>query len=232
MLFLPDSRSSEHVEPCAGTLWKMRDGAISAPFSVFRRNMGQDDALRRKPGEKENCVTGRENHPTILPIDLNRMKKKNNTDITQTTNSKAASQCGFNVFKMIELLPPNLKSKLFRIVTSAQLCMCCDLLTPSGQNGNTLEEKSERSPEAFQQQMPFMSFWLTSYQGAAAACLRSSHSFRLAGSLRSPPAARSRSCCRTRPSAGAVWSRSGPPLWRCRWRWCSVGPGPPASSLP
>lgn len=54
---------SEHVEPCAGTLWNMRDGAISAPFSVFRRNIGQDDALRRKPGEKENCVTGRESHP-------------------------------------------------------------------------------------------------------------------------------------------------------------------------
>lgn len=55
MLFLPDSRTSEHVGPCAGTLWKMRDGAISAPFSVFSRNMGQDDALRRKPGQKENC---------------------------------------------------------------------------------------------------------------------------------------------------------------------------------
>jgi len=27
----------------------MRDGAISAPFSVFSRNMGQEDALRRKP---------------------------------------------------------------------------------------------------------------------------------------------------------------------------------------
>lgn len=29
----------------------MREGAISAPFSVFRRNMGQEDALRRKPEE-------------------------------------------------------------------------------------------------------------------------------------------------------------------------------------
>lgn len=48
----------QHVEPCAGTLWKMRDGAISAPFRVFRRNMGQDDALRRKPGGKGNCDTG------------------------------------------------------------------------------------------------------------------------------------------------------------------------------
>lgn len=49
--FLPDSSVSEHVEPCTGTLWKMREGAISAPFSVFRRNMGQEDALRRKPEE-------------------------------------------------------------------------------------------------------------------------------------------------------------------------------------
>lgn len=43
-------------EPCTGTLWKMRDGAISAPFKVFRRNMGQEDALRRNP-EKDNLVT-------------------------------------------------------------------------------------------------------------------------------------------------------------------------------
>lgn len=80
--------------------------------------------------------------------------------------------------------------------------------------------------------MPLFFRRVTSYQGAAAACPRSSHSSRWAGSPRSPPAARSRSCCRSRPSAGAAWSRSGRRRWRCRWRWCSAGPGPPASSLP
>lgn len=31
----------------------MREGAISAPFNVFRRNMGQDEALSRNPVEEE-----------------------------------------------------------------------------------------------------------------------------------------------------------------------------------
>jgi hypothetical protein len=31
------------------TLWKILMGAISAPFSVFKRNMGQEEAFSRNP---------------------------------------------------------------------------------------------------------------------------------------------------------------------------------------
>ena len=63
----------------------------------------------------------------------------------------------------------------------------------------------------------------------AAACLRSSHSCRWAGSRTSPPGARSRSCYRCRRAGGGGVRPSAPPPWRCRWTWCCAGPAPPAS---
>lgn len=103
MLFLPDSWTSAQVERCAATLWKMRDGAISAPFSVFRRNMGQDDALRRKPGEKENCVTGRENLPKHrFPQDDEKM---NHSSLNPLTVKRSISfKCTSSMFSCWHLI--------------------------------------------------------------------------------------------------------------------------------
>lgn len=74
--------------------------------------------------------------------------------------------------------------------------------------------------------------WHHSYPAAAAACLRSSRRFRLAGCRRSRPIARSRWCCRCRPDGGGASRPSSPSPWRCRWRWSYAGPGPPASFPP
>lgn len=41
---------------CYSTLWKIRTGAISAPFRVFRRNIGQEEAFRRKPEVETEAV--------------------------------------------------------------------------------------------------------------------------------------------------------------------------------
>lgn len=48
----PTSRcgADEVYENPTDTLWKIRAGAISAPLSVFSKNIGQDDAFRRNPG--------------------------------------------------------------------------------------------------------------------------------------------------------------------------------------
>lgn len=71
-----------------------------------------------------------------------------------------------------------------------------------------------------------------SHPAEAAACPRSSHTCRWAGCQTSPPASRSRCCCRCRPDGGAVGPRSGPSPWRCRPRWSCGGRGLPASFLP
>lgn len=67
----------------------MRDGAISAPFSVFKRNMGQEDALRRKPGEKWELVLEPQQlqHQSLWTEEGMTEKKNLNATISDTKSS-------------------------------------------------------------------------------------------------------------------------------------------------